>query len=724
MKNPSPTITVKGACPLDCPDTCATLTEVEPGSGRALHFRGDPDHPITQGWLCAKMRPYLERVYAEDRILYPLRRVGPKGGGEWQRISWDEAIGEITGRWKAIIAEHDAAAILPYTYSGTLGLVELAVAGSRFWNRLGASEQAGDLCDGAAKEALKATVGGYFAPDPRDVLHSKLVLIWAHNPASTNPHFMPLLRDAQRNGTKVVVIDPRRTITARSADLHLPIKPGTDGALALGMMHVMFNEGLAAEEWLAAHSLGSEELRERTAEFPPERASELTGIPAETIVALAREYATTRPALLKIAHAVNRHQNGGQTVRLLACLPAVAGQMGLRGGGLYFSQSGNAPWDGAAVTHAADCPPPPRAINMVQLGANLNGAVTDPPIMSLFVFSTNPVATVPNSGEIVRGLLREDLFTVVHEQFMTDTAKYADIVLPAVTQLERVDLHRPYGHRHLQYNHQAIAPLGEAVSNWDLMRKLATGMGFTEPWLHQSADEVIAEVLEASQRRSRAFDGITLERLQTEGTVLLASALGADVPFADGRFPTPSGKMEIRSEALAQRGIDPLPGWTPSPEYARPRRRRDGLTVLSGASHHFVTSTGANQPSLLRKEGTPFVEIHPEDAEVRGITHGSTVVAENERGDCLLRAVVTTDVRPGVVVVPKGHWPSRSPGGRTINWLIGDELTEFGGQATYHSTVIWLRPAEEEGGGMREAGSGSARVSQAGVMREPALAGD
>ena len=694
---PLQTITVRGACPLDCPDTCATLTDVDLDTGRAVRFYGDPDHPITQGWLCAKMRPYLERVYAPDRILHPMRRVGPKGDGGWERISWDDALGEIASRWKAIIAEDGPAAIYPYMYSGSLGLVELIVAATRFWNRLGASRPVGDLCDGAATEALAATVGGYLGADPRDVLYSKLVLLWAHNPSSTAPHFVPFLREAQRNGAKVVVIDPRRTITARAADQFVQIRPGTDGALALAMMNVMFAEGLADEAWLAANSVGWEELRERAREYPVERAAEITGAPAETIVALARELATIKPALVKVGHGVNRHQNGGQTVRLLASLPAVAGQVGLRGGGVYLSTSGHARWDGGAVTHAADCPPAPRELNIVQLGANLTGAVANPPIRSLFVFSTNPVATVPDSGRIVEGLLREDLFTVVHEQFMTDTARYADIILPAATQLERVDLHKPYGHLNLQYNHKAIEPLGESVSNWDLMRRLATAMGFDEPWLHQTADEVIDEILEASKLRSDRFDGMSLDRFQAEGTIPIHFGDGPHVPFADGVFPTASGKMEIRSERIARQGVDPVPDWTPSPEYAAVADGRPGgLTLLSGAPHHFVTSTGANQASLLRKEGTPRIEIHPDEARARGIADGDTVTVENARGSCLLRAVVTTDVGPGVAVTPKGHWPSLSPGGKTINWLIGDSLTEFGGQATYHSTVVWLRPATLE----------------------------
>ena len=528
---------VRGACPHDCPDTCATLVQVR--DGRAVGFRGDPGHPITRGWLCAKVRPYLERVYATDRLTHPLRRVGPKGADRWERVSWAEAIGEIAGRWKGIIAEDGAAAILPYSYSGTLGLLQLGICNARLWNRMGASGLERSICGAAAEAAVNATYGARWSPDPRDVRQSKLVVIWGHNPASTSPHFVPLLRGAQRDGAYVVVLDPRRTLTARSADEHLRPRPATDGALALGLMHVLFGEGLHDEGWLRAHSVGWEDLRERAAAFPPGRVAAITGLPVEAIVGLARRYGATKPALLKFADGVQRHGNGGQTARALACLPAVVGQVGVRGGGLAYSTSGYVTWDEEAVGHAAECSPTPRVVNMNRLGAALMGEVRDPPIRSLYVFCANPVAATPNAGRVVEGLRREDLFTVVHEQFMTDTARYADVVLPATTQLEQTDLHKPYGHRHVQFNEAAIAPLGEAKSNWDVMRLLAGEMGYEEPWLRHSAEEAIAEVLDATRAGNRRLDGITLELLQEDGTVPLRFGPDEEVPFADGRFPTP-----------------------------------------------------------------------------------------------------------------------------------------------------------------------------------------
>jgi anaerobic selenocysteine-containing dehydrogenase len=711
MADAGKTIWFKGACPHDCPDTCATRVEVDPSTGRAVNFIGEPDHAITDGWLCAKVRPYLERVYSPDRVLYPLRRTGAKGSGEFERISWDDALAEISTKWKAQINQYGAESILPYTYSGTLGMVELAVSATRLWGRMGTSVSVGDLCDGAGNAALDATFGGAYGPDPRHVRDSKLVLIWAHNPASTSPHFMPLLREAQRNGTKVVVIDPRRSKTARSADLSIPIRPGTDAAMALAMMHVIFSEGLHNEEWLETNTVGWRELRERAAEYPIERAAEITGIPAETIASLAREYATTKPALLKIAPAINRHEHGGQTVRAMCCLPAVAGQIGIRGGGLYEATSSHVRWESQAITKSDLYPTgSPREINMIELGENLLGKISDPPIMSLFVYSCNPVAATPNSSKIIEGLLREDLFTVCHEQFLTDTAMYADIVLPACTQLERVDIHRPYGHLHLQYNQQAIEPLGESVSNWTLMQRLATALGYDEPWLHQSADEIIDELLETAIPLNPNLAGLDIAQLKQTGTFEYAEADA--VPHADGVFTTPSGKMELSSSVFAAAGLDPIPNWYPTKAWKQLQARPGGLQVISAASHHFVTTSMGNQPSLLHKEGDPVLEIHPDDAAERGIGDGQTLWVENERGNCLLKAVVTTDIARGVAICPKGHWARLSPGGRTINRLIGDGQTDIGMQAVYHSTIVWARPATAE------------EIGAPASERELAMAGD
>ncbi|MCK6628891.1 MAG: molybdopterin oxidoreductase family protein [Anaerolineae bacterium] len=688
---------IHGACPHDCPDTCGIVTEVE--DGRAVNFYADPDHPITEGWLCAKVRPYLERVYHPDRLQYPLRRVGPKGSGQWARITWDEAISEIAGRWQEIIAQYGAAAILPYSYSGTLGLVQMTVTSSRLWNRLGASQLERAICGAAAEYAVEATLGARHSQPYEDVAHSKLVIIWGHNPVSTAPHFMPQLKNAQRNGCRVVVIDPRRTRTARGADWHLAPLPNTDGVLALGLAHVIVAEKLHNESWLENQTVGWPQLKERLAAYEPARVAAITGLPETAIIDLARLYATTQPALIKFADGLQRHQHGGQTVRALLTLPALTGQYGVRGGGVAYSTSGYFKW--AGVSHGENCPPPARSVNMNRLGAALTGEVTDPPIMSLYVFGSNPAAIAPNAGKIIEGLQREDLFTVVHELFMTDTADYADIVLPATSQLEHADLHKAYGHTMLTYNHPAIPPLGESKSNWEVMNLLAAALGFKEPWLHQSVDEVIEEILMASAQHNPAFRGITLAQLKQGRPVPLA--LDSATPFADLRFPTSSGKVELFSQRLAEAGHDPLPGWTDPQEVvsydsASPPRLlahfASPLTLISGAAHHFVTSSMANQPSLLEREGTPFVEINPADAAIRSITDGDTVVVENERGWCTLRAVVTDAIRPGVLASPKGRW-AKLDGGRNVNWTTPDALADLAGQSTFHSNRVWIRKAED-----------------------------
>ncbi|TMC20280.1 MAG: molybdopterin oxidoreductase family protein [Chloroflexi bacterium] len=683
---------VHGACPHDCPDCCALETEVDE-HGRAVCLRGRADHPITRGWLCAKVNRYLDRVYHPERILYPMRRVGPKGSGEFARITWEEAIAEITVRWRDIIRQQGAECILPYSYAGTLGLVNGAVTDSRFWNRLGACRLERAICGHAAEEAVLLTVGGRLAPSPEMLLRSKLVLIWGSNPASTAPHIMPFLRQAQRNGTRVVVIDPIHTLTARSADQHIQPYPGTDAALALSLMHVIVEEGLHRPEWIAAHTLGWERLLERIMKFPPERAAQLTGLSIETIVDLARSYAMTTPALLRVTDGINRHTNGGQTVRTLACLPALTGQYGLPGGGLMYSTSDWLKWDKAAVTHSNDpaCPPESRTLNMNRLGSILTGEA-NPPIASLFVYNANPVASSPNAGKIVEGLMRADLFTVVHELFETDTARYADILLPATSQLEHVDLHKPYGHLSLQYNMPAIAPLGEAKSNWDIMRALAASMGFDDAWLKEDANEVIRSVLEATAQSNPLLAGITLERLQVEGSIPLTIPAEQQVPFANGIFHTPSGKVEFYSEQAAAKGYDPVPCWEPEVESGVEESAQhlaySRLPLLCPAAHHFVSSTFGNQERMIAREGAPTLRIHPRDAESRGIHHGQLVRVSNERGECYLVADVTGDVRPGVLATTTVWWPKFSPDKRNVNWTTSDRLADFNGGSTFYTNMV------------------------------------
>src|SRR5579883_414465 len=694
---------VRGACPHDCPDTCGIITEVE--DGQAVSVLGDPDNPVTRGWLCAKVRPYLHHVYHPERVLYPLRRVGPKGGGEWQRIGWEEAIAEIAARWKTIIAESGAEAILPYSYSGTLGLVQMTVSSTRLWNRLGASQLERTICCAAAEMAVEATIGKRWSPPYNDILASRLVLIWGHNPISTAPHFMPFLRQAQRAGCQVVVIDPHRTQTARGADWHLAPVPATDGVLAMALANVLVAEEMHDEAWLERHTIGWQILRERLAEFPPRRAAEITGLTEEDIIRLARLYGSTRPALIKMADGINRNRNGGQNVRAICALPALTGQYGVRGGGLAYSTSDYVKWDTEAVNHWRHCPPPGRSINMNRLGMALLGEVRDPPIRSLYVFGANPAASAPNAGRVVEGLRRADLFTVVHKLFLTDTADYADIVLPATSQLEQTDLHKAYGTSLLTYNRSAIAPRGECKSDWEVMGLLASALGFEEPWLHQSADEVIEEVLAATAEKLPALRGITLSQLKSQSAVQIH--LDDSTPFAGCSFPTPSGKVELFSQLFADLGIDPLPGRfrddeddggfeecgrdTRAPERDYPLEA--ALQLLTPASHHFVSSSLANQPGLLKNAGPAFVEIHPDDAARRGIRNDVTLLVYNGRGSCLLRALVTDAVRPGVLFSPKGRW-AKLHGGTNVNWTTPDALADIGGQSTFHSNRVWVRRVE------------------------------
>ena len=694
---------VRNVCPHDCPDTCALETLVDE-HGQAVQVRGRADHPITRGWLCAKVNRYLERVYHPERLRYPLRRVGPKGSGAFTRISWNEAIAEITARWRDIIALHGSQCILPYSYAGTLGLVQGAVTDTRFWNRLGASRLKRAICGYAAEEAVALTIGGRLAPSPEMLLHSKFILIWGSNPASTGPHVMPFLRQAQQQGARVVVVDPIRTLTARSANQHIQPIPGTDAALALSMMYVMVNEGLHNPAWIADHVLGWEAMLERIMQFPPERAAQITGLAPETIVELARDYATRTPAILRVTDGINRHTNGGQTVRTLACLPAITGQYGILGGGLMYSTSDWLRWDKAALGHEQEavCPPAPRTLNMNRLGAVLTGEA-DPPVYSLYVYNANPVASTPNASKVVEGLQREDLFTVVHELFETDTARYADIVLPATSQLEHVDLHKPYGHLTLQYNTPAIAPQGEARSNWDVIRALAAAMGFEESWLQDDAEAVIREVLTATAAHTKRIAGISLEILQQTGEFPLSIADEERIPFADGIFRTPSGKVEMYSEQARMQGYDPVPNWEPEVEMRQVKQTKQAtsgvaiserLPLLCPAAHHFISSTFGNQQRMQTKEHAPTLRIHPDDAQARGIRSGQLVRVSNERGWCRLVAEVTEDVRPGVLATTTVWWPKFSPDQRNVNWTTSDRLADFNGGSTFYTNLVTVEPTD------------------------------
>ena len=687
---------INGTCPHDCPDACGIRTWVE--QGRAVAFEAQPKHPVADGWLCAKVNPYLERVYHADRLTTPLRRTGNRGSGQWQAISWKEAIGEIAVRWKALITAHGPESILPFSYSGTLGLLQMTVASSRFWNRLGASRLERSICMAGARHAVRATLGKRMSPPYHHVLDSSLLIFWGHNPVSTAPHLMPFVRRARRRGCRVVVIDPVRSRSARGSDLHLRPRPGTDGLLALGVAKVLIEDNLVDREWLADHTHGWPAFRRKVTSMDLGTVISKTGISGKQMRRLAHWLGTSHPAMIRLGDAINRHTNAGQTVRAIACLPALVGQYGVRGGGLGCSTGDWFTWDDEAINRWTECPPPGRMVNMNRLGAALCGEVRDPPIRSLFVFGANPMVSVPNSSLVEKGLRREDLFTVVHDLFMTDTARLADLVLPATSQLEQEDLHRGYGHTLLGYNHPAIPPVGESKSNWEIMQLLSRAMGFGESWLHESPAEVIEGILQATASTAPPLQGITLRELQQNG--FAAYADGDEVPFANGAFATPSGRVELDSSTYSDCGLDGVPdGSTAPPRGDTPPgcNPADGLHLLSPAAHHFVNSSMANQAALVRREREPSVMLHPVDAASRALEPGDRAAVFNTRGRCIRTVIVSEDTLPGVAVATNGFWQD---GGRmqSINRTTSDHLADVAGQSTFHSNRVWVIGTDEETG--------------------------
>ncbi|MFZ0537427.1 MAG: molybdopterin-dependent oxidoreductase [Candidatus Sulfotelmatobacter sp.] len=695
---------VHAACPHDCPDACGVLITVE--DGRATRIQGDPNHPVTRGFLCAKVAKYLDRVYSPDRVLYPMRRIAAKGvasktGSEvWQRITWNEALDEIAERFRSIIAEFSPEAILPYSYGGTLGVLNGASMDRRFFTRLGASELERTICSSAGEAGLESVMGVKLGTEPDQFVHSRYIIAWASNIHGNNVHLWPFIVEARRKGAKLVVIDPYRTRTAACADWYLPINPGTDGALALAMMHVIIGEGLHDTDYVAKYTLGFDQLREKVKAYPPERAAQWTGISADDIRKLAREYATTRPAVIRVNYGVQRSDNGGMATRAISMLPCITGSLKEVGGGIHLSTSGAFDLNKTALRRP-DLKPrdskAPRVVNMVELGKALN-TLSDPPLKALLVYGSNPAAVCPNHNEVVRGLKRPDLFTVVHEQFFTDTTDYADIVLPATTFFEHKDLQAAYGHYYLQMSDQAIAPLGECRSNVDLFRSLAVRMGFTEECFSESTDEMIDGALASS---NPWLQGITRERLQREGHIRLnfattesapnpprANEASPFLPFAQGNFRTASGKAELYSEAMKALGLNPVA------EFIPPAESRNGtgiakypLELLARKADNFLNSTFSNLPSIQQMEDTDLLEINSADARARDIVDGSTVRVYNHRGEIFLKARVDGAVQPGVVSA-RLNWAKLSPGFRNINVLTSEKLSDLGNSATFYSVLV------------------------------------
>ncbi len=658
--------------------------------GRAVHVAGDPAHPVTRGTLCTKVANYHERTHSPERVRTCLRRTGAKGAGKFVPISWDEALDEIATRFRALAESSEGAAtIMPYSYCGTMGLVQSESMDRRFFHRLGASVLDRTICASAGAAGYKATVGLSVGTDPERFTDARLILLWGTNTITSNVHLWPFVLEAKHKGARLVAIDPRRTRTADHCDEHIAPLPGTDAALALGLLHVIFAEGLEDKDYLARYTIGADDLRRRASEYAPARVSEICGVAAETIVRLAREYATTRPSVIRINYGLQRHAGGGMAVRTISCLPAVTGAWRDAAGGVLLSTSGTFPLNYAALQRPDLMPTPrPRTLNMSQLGDALT-KVNDPPVRALYVYNSNPAAIAPDQARVLAGLQREDLFTVVHEQFMTDTCDFADIVLPATTQLEHFDLHKAYGHLYLVVNELAVAPQHEAKANSEVFRLLAARLGFAEDCFNDSDEDIARQALAVEHP---ALSGITLEDVRARGWLRL-HVPETFAPFAEGNFPTPSGKCELYSETLAAQGLPPVPEFIPPHESQASTpalARRYPLALISPAAHAFLNSSFANLPKQLRQEKRPFVEINPQDAAARGIADGDRVRAFNDRGACELAAVVTTRARPGVVVSPSVWWNKLSPGGVNVNQLTSQALTDMGGGATFYDALVEL----------------------------------
>jgi anaerobic selenocysteine-containing dehydrogenase len=659
---------------------------------RAVALGGDPDHRFTRGFLCVKVNRYLDRVYSPDRIVHPLRRVGRKGEGRFVRISWEEALDEVADRLRAVVAAHGPEAILPYSYAGNMGMLSYGSMDRRFFHALGASLLDRTICSTAGARGYKATVGKSIGFDPEAIANARLVIAWGANIVSSNVHLWPLVEEARRRGARLVTIDPFRSRTAERSDRHLALLPGTDAALALGMMHVVFREGLEDADYLERFTLGAPALRDRAREWTPERASAVTGLAAREIEDLALEYATTHPSAIRLNYGLNRHAGGGMAVRTIACLPAIVGAWRHAGGGVLLSTSGTFPVNADVLERPDLAPPGTRTLNMSQIGRILNDPALAPPVKALVVYNSNPAAVAPEQEAVRRGLAREDLFTVVHELFQTDTADFADVVLPATTPLEHLDVHKAYGHLYASLSRPAIPPQGEAVSNTELFRRLAARMGMGDPCLRESDEEMARQAFDWDHPRMR---GLTFERLEREGAARLSVPEGW-APFAEGGFPTPSGRCELVSAGLEAEGLDPLAGYTPpregptsSPELAR----RYPLAFISPPAHHFLNSTFSALPVFVRREGEASVTIHPDDAEARGIVEGQTVRVFNDRGSFLARARVSDAARPGLVVGLSIWWPKMCPGGRNANAVTGQELADMGGGATFYDALVEVAPA-------------------------------
>ncbi len=648
-----------GACPLDCPDGCSWEVTVE--DGVAVSMRGNKNHPVTRGALCVKVNRYLEQLNAPDRITHPMRRVGRKGEGRFERISWDEALDEIAERLSGIIDKYGGEAIWPFHGTGSLGYIQglEGWSGKRFFNVLGSSLHDPTICSVSGSIGLKYTLGTAGGMDPEDFAKSGLILIWGTNPLTSGHHIWKFIQDS---GAYTVAIDPVRSRTAERCDEHLAPMPGTDAALALGLMHIIVSMGAHDEKYLAEHTVGWDEFRPRLDDYTPERVAEITGLPQERIVALAERIAGTRPTAIRASQGIQRHAGGGMALRVLGCLPAVTGDWAIPGGGLHYSTSGHFKLDVAGLARFDLLPHPVRMLSQTRVGRDLL-ETTDPPVKALFVIGANPVGSNPDQGRVIQGLSREDLFTVVLEHFPTDTVDYADIVLPATMQPEHLDVIAAYGNLYLVWNEKAVEPPGECLSTTETFRRLARRMELTEPALYESDEELARTLLK----------GYDIERLRLDGFLKVPPR------------PVPVDKVQFTSWRAEKAGHDPLPSYIP------PADTGTGLVLISAASHYFLNTTFGSNPELRRRAGEPRVTIHPDDAAERGIIDGARVLVANGRGSFEAIADVSDRVRPGVAATPKGRW-AKFTNGSTVNATIAERDSDFGGGAVFHDNRVEITP--------------------------------
>jgi len=665
---------VRSVCPFDCPDTCSLHVKMTDGAIESID--GNPDHPITQGAICNKVRHLRERVYHPDRVLHPLRRIGPKGTLEFERITWEEAYDEIITKLNGAINAGGAESILPYSFYGNMGILNAEGMDRRFFHRLGASRLDRTICNAAGSAGYRYTMGASAGTDPETTVHTKYALIWGCNLVSTNMHQVMYLTEARKRGAKIVHIDVQRNRTSAWADEFVAILPGTDTALALGMMRVLIKEKLTDERFIAEHTKGYEELAAQAEQYPPERVAAITGVPEETIVRLAREYAGTTPSFIRIGNGLQHHDNGGMAIRTIACLPALVGQWGIPGGGAIKGNSHYSAVNAFKLERPDLLPDRDvRTINMNRLGEAL--LESEPSVDVLFVYNSNPAIVAPDQNRVRQGLMRDDLFTVTHDLFLTDTCKYADIVLPATSHFENLDLFASYWHLYLQLHEPILEPMGECKSNFTLFKELGLRMGFEPEIFDLTEEQMIREALEYE---SPYLDGLTYEELQREGSVKMKLERPSLIP---GEIPTPSGKIELYSEDMREAGLPPVPEYTPllEPEELP-------FLLVTGPNHSFINSTFGNQDRLKKLEKGPAVDMNAEDASARGIAHGDRVRMWNDRGEVRLMAKVGGNVLPGVLVTQGLWWETGNDGVQAVNALTSQRLSDMGGGATFFSTRV------------------------------------